>query len=353
MNDLFLKALHCSNDQARPPVWLMRQAGRYMPAYRALREKYRLLELFKDPELIAEVTFLPLDQLGVDAAILFSDILILADALELGLDFVEGVGPVIERNLSKASDVESLAFIKAKEKLSFVGQGIEWIKQEIQVPLIGFAGAPYTLASYLIEGKSSRDLKKTKTWMYKDPNSFHCLLQKLTELTIDYLVLQVESGVDALQIFDSWANTLPPHAFKEFVLPYLRQILDKMKALNVPVIYFCRGTTSYLQQIVSVSPEGISMDWTCDLRQAREGIPKNIALQGNLDPCLLYAPRSVIKNEVRTLLDSMCEDRGFICNLGHGLAPDMQLDNVRFLVDCVKEYSRFSQTVQGPYQTGI
>lgn len=339
MEQLFLKALNCQNNSGRPPVWLMRQAGRYMPEYQEFRKKHRLLELFRNPELAAEVTLLPVDMLGVDAAILFSDILVIVEALGLGLDFVEGTGPVIERPIQNFRDVENLPTVDVREKLNYVAQTIKNVRPRLDIPLIGFSGAPFTLASYMIEGRSSRDLKKTRQMAYHDETAFHSLLQKLTNVIIDYLHMQVNSGAQALQIFDSWANYLSPLQFHSFVSPYLKQIVESLRETNVPVILFCRGSSSFIKQLIELNPHAISLDWSCEMREVRSITPKTIALQGNLDPFLLYASKETIRKNLFTLLDEMKDDPGYICNLGHGISPDMSVENVKYLVDCVKEYS--------------
>jgi uroporphyrinogen decarboxylase len=310
-----------------------------MPQYRAIRQRYSFLEMCHQPELIAEVTRLPLDILGVDAAILFSDILVIPEALQVGLRFEDKVGPLIDRPVRTVQDIKNLPPIHAAEALAYVGQGIQLIKQQIVVPLIGFCGAPFTIASYMVEGGSSRDLKRTKQWMLQDKASFHQLLDIITLHTIDYLKMQIRAGVNALQIFDSWANYLAHTQFREFSLAYLKRILDAIKSENVPVILFCRGSSVFASQLAELAPAGISIDWNADLATVRRSVPSTIALQGNLDPDILYAPHTVIRQEVQQLLQSMKGDPGYIFNLGHGLAPDMTVDSVRTLVDTVKEYS--------------
>ena len=312
----------------------MRQAGRHLASYRALRQKYTFIELYHHPELIAEVTMLPMHTYDLDAAILFSDILIIPEVLGLGLRFEEKVGPVFERPITSVKEIHDL---KAPDTahFSFVEQGIKNIRAELQKPLIGFCGAPFTVASYMIEGKSSRDFKKTKKWLYQDPESFHTLLKKIADWSIAYLRLQIDTGVQAVQIFDSWANALADNQFKEFSLAYLRYILDGLDRPNTPVILFCRGSSVFAPQLAQLNAQGIGLDWNCNLKEMRQRIGYPIALQGNLDPDLLYAPLSKIKTEVDHLLDEMKGDKGFILNLGHGISPDVSEDSVRRIVDCV------------------
>lgn len=335
MSSLLIRALKCCN-KSRPPVWIMRQAGRHLASYRTLRARYSFLELCHQPELIAQVTKLPIDTYQMDAAILFSDILVVPEAMGVGLRFEESKGPIIERPVQNAQQVEDLPGAAELSSLNYVFEGIRCAKSQLEVPLIGFCGAPFTLASYLIEGKSSRDLKKTKKWMFQDPQSFHRLLDKLTQWSIAYLKLQVAAGVDAVQIFDSWANYLAFDQFQEFSKGYLEKILAGIQQTAIPSILFCRGSSVFAPQLATLQPAGIGIDWNCNLSQMRLSIPKTVALQGNLDPDLLYAPLPMIEKTVNQLLDSMQGDKGFVFNLGHGIAPDVSEKAVHVLVNCVK-----------------
>lgn len=339
MDDRLLKALRCQNT-GRPPVWLMRQAGRYMAEYRALRQKYSFMEMCCHPDLITEVTWLPIRRFGLDAAILFSDILILAEALGLGLHFEEGVGPIIHRPIQSRQDIENLPSPHDLSALAFVEQGIKQLKSTLPVPLIGFCGAPFTVASYFIEGKTSRDFRKTKKWMLSDPESFHLLLQKLTDWSIAYLNQQIQAGVDAIQIFDSWAHVLAPVQFRQCTLHYLQQILNGLNRSDIPVIVFCRGSSVFASDLVQIKPSAISLDWNCDIARMRSIIPPSIAIQGNLDPDMLYAPQALLKQEVSRILEGMEGDPGFIFNLGHGILPDVPESAVETLVDCVKSFNK-------------
>lgn len=338
MNDLLLKALRCQNTTSRPPLWIMRQAGRYMPEYRALRSKYSFLEMCHNPELVAEVTQLPIRSFGMDAAILFSDILVIPEALGVGLRFEDTKGPIIERPLNSAFDVASLPTVSISEKLSYVDQSIRLLKPELKVPLIGFCGAPFTVASYMIEGGSNRDLRKTKQWLLRDPLSFHRLLTKLTDDTIEYLKMQINAGVDAIQIFDSWAHVLGHTQFREFSLAYFDRILNAIRQFDIPVILFCRGASVFATQLAQIAPSAISLDWNSDILQMRKIIPGKVALQGNLDPDVLYAEPSIIRKEAKRILDGMKGEPGYIFNLGHGIHPDISPDAVKVLVEFVKTY---------------
>ncbi len=334
-NDLLINALYCKN-QSRPPVWFMRQAGRHLAAYRALRQKYSFIDLYHDPDLIAEVTMMPMHTYDLDAAILFSDILIIPEALGLGLHFEEKIGPIFDRPLKTPADI---ALLKAPDLtcFSFVEQGIKNIRSQLKKPLIGFCGAPFTVASYMIEGRSSRDFKKTKQWMFRDPDSFHLLLKKIADWSIAYLRLQIDTGVQAVQIFDSWANTLADNQFKEFSLAYLRYIVENLDRPQTPVILFCKGSSVFAPQLAELNPQAVGLDWNCRLKEMRQRIGYPVALQGNLDPDLLYAPLNKIEAEVNQLLDEMQGDKGFILNLGHGISPDVSEEAVRKIVDCVKK----------------
>lgn len=321
-----LDALQCQNHD-RPPIWLMRQAGRYLPEYRAIRRGRSLLEMFHCPKTIVEVTELPLDILKVDAAILFSDILTVFDGMQIRYDFQEEIGPVV------FDSAEAIQMRPPHEAYSHVMQAIQTLKKRLQVPLLGFAGAPFTLASYLIEGKSSRDLKKTKQWLYREPESFSKLLDTITEATIAYLRCQIEAGVDAIQLFDSWANALGVWEFHEYSLKPMQKILE---AVDVPVILFCRGSSLFAKELAALNPAAISIDWSGDLPTIRQSIPPSIALQGNLDPMLLYGSQTQIAAAIDRLLDGMRGDPGYIFNLGHGLLPDIPVKNVKFMVDYVR-----------------
>lgn len=319
---LLLNALHCKNHD-RPPVWLMRQAGRILPQYRKLREKYSLDELFQNSELAADVTMLPLELLGVDAAILFTDIMVVAKLFGFNLTFIEKKGPVIEPLLSSPQEIYQL---KHEGELSVVKETISLLKPRLKVPLIGFCGGPFTVASYLI---------KHEKWHQSDPKSFHLLLEKITAASIDYLNMQIKAGVDAVQIFDSWANVLSKEEFSQFSLPYLKKIVETVKG-KVPLIVFCRGSSLWPELLSTLKPNAISFDWHQELHQLRKVVPHSIAVQGNIDPEILKGSFSTIESAAKTLLNSMKYEPGFIVNLGHGVLPDTPLENVQYFIDLVK-----------------
>lgn len=329
----FLDALNCKN-KGRPPIWLMRQAGRYLPEYRKLKGSHDLYTLFHDVEACVEVTLQPIKRLGVDAAILFSDILTVFDGLGIRYRFEESTGPVVLDPPEKIQSVESEVAYAHIRKI------ITSLKGELEVPLIGFAGAPFTIASYLIEGKTSRDLRATKKWLFKAPTSFHQLLDKITEATLAYVQLQIEAGVEAIQLFDSWAHVLGFEDFRECSLKPMKRLVEAIQAQGVPVILFCRGSSFFAEELASVHPAAISLDWSGSLPAIRKKIPETIALQGNLDPMVLYGPKEFIQKRVEALLASMEHDQGYLFNLGHGVLPDTPVEHVEFLVDYVQNRSR-------------
>lgn len=330
MNALILQTLRCE-ETSRPPVWLMRQAGRYQPEYRALRSKHSLWELFHKPELAAQVTLLPVDILGVDAAILFSDILVIAEVFGLKVHFPEQGGPSIQPALCSAADVEALAAQPVEERLSYVQETIALLKPQLKVPLIGFCGGPFTVATYLIEKE------KREAWMAHDPQSFHQLLEKISEASLAYLRLQIAAGVQVVQVFDSWASLLTPQQFAEFSLKYLHKIVEGIRATGVPLILFCRNSSLYPEELASLKPAGISFDWHQEMALLRQKVPFPIAIQGNLDPEILRGPYPLVKEATKKLLRSMKNEKGWIVNLGHGILPDTPVENVRCFVELVKE----------------
>lgn len=330
---LLIDALNCSN-KTRPPIWLMRQAGRYLPEYQALRKGRKLLEMFHSVETIVEATLQPVSRLSVDAAILFSDILTVFDGLGIQYDFQESSGPIV------LDPPEAIEIKDPKEVYAHIEKAIALLKQELAVPLLGFAGAPFTIASYLIEGKTSRDLKKTKQWLFKAPASFQQLLDKITEATLAYLHIQIDAGVDAIQLFDTWANNLAIEEFRKFSLEPMRKLLQAVQARGIPVILFCKGSSLFAQELASIKPSAISLDWSGDLPSIRKNIPSSIALQGNLDPMVLYASVESIRHKVDHLLENMAGDPGYIFNLGHGILPDIPVEKVEFLVEYVQNRSQ-------------
>lgn len=331
MNFRLLRALEGKNE-GRPPIWIMRQAGRYLPEYRALRSRYSFHEMHHEPELIAKVTQLPLQRFDLDAAILFSDILVVAEAFGKPFEFIEGTGPVLQNPLRMPEEIKNLPPADSRA-LSFVAEGIQLLKNELKVPLIGFCGGPFTVASYLIEGGTSRDLRRTKQWMLREPESFHQLLQLITQASLEYLRLQIAAGVEVIQIFDSWANCLAYPQFCQFSLAYLKQLCEGVQ--ERPVILFCRGSSLFAEALAGISPAAISLDWGGSLSSVRQRVGGKMTLQGNLDPDILYAPPALLRHEVERLLIEMEGDPAYIFNLGHGIAPDVSVESVALMVDCV------------------
>lgn len=318
----------------------MRQAGRYMPQYRELRRRHTFLEICRNPELIVATTLLPIDLLDVDAAILFADILLLAEPMGFKLHFDDHQGPLLSPQLGSTRAVDAIppSPDNIYEVFSGTAAAIRELKRILKIPLIGFAAAPFTLASYLIEGRTSRDLSVTKRWLIEDPESFHALLEKICSYTVEYLRLQAEAGAAALQLFDSWACQLSPSQFASVCVPYVEKLRNSLP--DIPIIYFCRGTGCYIDELARMKVDVISADWSCDLAQLRGALPATMAIQGNLDPIWLYAKPHEAASIVRRLLDEVFPDPAYIFNLGHGIPPDVPLETVQAVVAAVKEYSR-------------
>jgi len=321
------------------PVWFMRQAGRYMPEYRVIREKYSLLEICYQPELAAEVTLQPVRTLGVDAAILFADILLPAIPLGVGLGFAKGEGPVLQNPVRTMEDVKNLRPVNPEVDLKYVLDAIKILRGELKdVPLIGFCGAPFTVASYIIEGRSSREFLKTKTLMYSAPEVWHALMEKLSIVLTDYLVAQIRAGAQAVQVFDSWVGALSPQDYETFVLPYSQKVLGAAKAEGVPVIHFGTNTTTLLPLMKRAGGDVLGLDWRLPLDDGWKMTGHDRAVQGNLDPTLLFAPLPEIKKRVHDILRRAEGRPGHIFNLGHGILQNTPVDNVKAVVDMVHGY---------------
>lgn len=335
-NDLLLRAAK-GLDVERSPVWLMRQAGRVLPEYRATRAKAKnFIEFVKNPELACEVTIQPVDILGVDAAIIFSDILVIPEAMGLPYQMIEAKGPWFENTVKNKNDVEKLKIAEAGD-LDYVMKALSLTKKELnsRVPLIGFAGAPWTLFAYMIEGSGSKTFSKAKQFLYTQPEAAHLLLEKITQSTINYLKGQVNAGADILQLFDSWAGVLSEKMYYEFSLKYISKICDALSQL-VPVTVFAKDAHYAVAKIAETSCNSIGLDWTIDPVSARKAAG-NKTLQGNADPCLLYADDKKIIEETHAMLKAFGKQR-YICNLGHGLYPDIDKEKVKLFVETVKNY---------------
>jgi len=320
------------------PVWLMRQAGRILPGYRKLRERVKdFKELVKTPALACEATLEPVSLLGVDAAIIFSDILVVPEAMGLDYEMLESKGPLFEKTIQTQKDIDALR-IGATENWNYVVDAIKLTKSELngKVPLIGFAGSPWTIFAYMTEGKGSKTFSVAKRMLYSQPEMAHALLDKITQTTIKYLKDQVNAGAQILQIFDSWGGILSPESYEEFSLPYIAKICDELNSL-VPVIAFPKGAYFSAKKIAKINCSVVGLDWTVDPADARSLLPGK-SLQGNLDPCVLYADPSVIRSKTRKMLEQFGA-KGYIANLGHGVYPDIPMDNVKHFIDTVKQYS--------------
>jgi len=340
-NDLLLRTLSKEKVE-RPPVWMMRQAGRILPQYRAIRSKLSgFKELVATPSLAAEVTIQPVDEFEVDAAIIFSDILVIPEAMGLPYELVEKVGPIFPKTITEENQIEALVSGEsAAAELQYVYNAIQVTKKELQgrVPLIGFAGAPWTILSYMIEGKGTKTFAKAKRFLYAEPRLAHQLLDKITSSTIAYLKAKLEAGVDVLQLFDSWAGVLTPVQFHSFAWPYMKRIAEAFP--DTPMILFARGASHALKEMTAVE-KAIGLDWTVSLDKARNITGNELVIQGNLDPCQLYAP----EDEIVTAIQNMLKQAGerHIANLGHGVYPDTDKEKARIFIETVKNY-RYSES---------
>ena len=336
-NNLLLRALKGENVE-RPPVWMMRQAGRYLPEYIKLREKYDFFTRVQTPELAAEITIQPIKRLGVDAAIIFSDILVIPQAMGSQVLMEEGKGPLLPNVIKNQKNIDALNTDNIDEKLSYVTRALSLTKQELngQVPLIGFAGAPWTILCYMVEGKGSKTWEKAKQFCFTQPDLAQQLLQKITDTTIQYLKAQSKSGADVLQVFDSWSGCLSPEDFKRFAQPYLIQIADALKD-DAPVILFPKGSWYALKDLSESSASALGIDWCIAPMTARELTQNKITLQGNFDPAKLLLPVSEIKKEVKKMISEFGVQK-YIANLGHGITPNIPVENAQAFVDAVKEW---------------
>jgi uroporphyrinogen decarboxylase len=336
---LLIRALKGETLKA-PPIWLMRQAGRYMEEYRNLRARHDFLELCKRPDLAAEITVTPVERLGVDAAILFADILLILEPMGIGLQYSKGDGPVIHRPVRSGKDIDALKKFDPQQELSFVYDAVKKIRVALEdkVPLIGFAGAPFTLASYLIEGGGSRNYIHTKRFFYGAPEAWKRLMERLAKVIAEYLNLQIDAGAEAVQLFDSWAGCLTPGDYERFALPYTKAVIDAVTP-GIPVIHFSTGTAGSLKNIRAAGGDVIGLDWRVNLDEGWATVGHDVAVQGNLDPVALFATPKEIKARVAEILGRAAGRPGHIFNLGHGVLPETPVDHVVALVDAVHELS--------------
>ncbi|MGZ8240952.1 MAG: uroporphyrinogen decarboxylase [Methylobacter sp.] len=344
-NDTFIRAL-LKQPVERTPVWMMRQAGRYLPEYRKVREQAgSFLKLCTNPELACEVTMQPLRRFGFDAAILFSDILTIPDAMGLGLNFTEGEGPKFENPVRTAADINKLPIPDPETDLGYVMDAVRLIKKTLQcsVPLIGFSGSPWTLATYMVEGGSSKSFQKVKGLMYEQPRLMHVMLDKLTQSVAAYLNAQIEAGAQAVMLFDTWGGMLTSEDYSEFSLYYAKQVRALLKThidgQQIPSILFTKGGGLWLEEMTGAGYDALGLDWQTDIERARARVGDQVALQGNMDPVALYAQPEIITEKVKSILHKYGSGSGHVFNLGHGILPDINPDHVKAMVDAVHKYS--------------
>lgn len=340
-NDLFLRA--CKRlPVERTPIWIMRQAGRYLPQYRAVREKSDFITMCKTPELATEVTLQPVDLIGIDAAIIFSDILVIPEAMGMSLEMIESKGPKLYEPIRSASQIKDLRNIDPYKDLKYVLDAVSLTKKELngRVPLIGFAGSPWTLMTYMVEGGGSKSFSEIKKFIYNQPAAAHNLLEIIADNVADYLSAKIEAGANAIQIFDTWGGLLAQHEFLEFSLQYIERIISKIKRKDEPVIVFAKGVHHNLDKLANCGADVIGLDWTMNLGEVRKTVGNKVALQGNLDPTILYGSEDKIKEETIKVLSSFGIGSGHIFNLGHGILPDVDPAKAKYLVDIVKTESK-------------
>ena len=338
--DRFLKA--CRREPVDcTPVWMMRQAGRYLPEYREIRKKHTFLEMCKTPELAAEVTIQPIRRYEIDAAIIFADILLPLEPMGIGLEFAKGEGPVIHNPVRSLADVKKLKPVNTKESIGYLLKAIQTVLKELdgKVPLIGFTGAPFTLASYIIEGGSSKNYEHAKAMMFSEPKTWHALMEHLTHVIIDYLNAQIDTGVQAVQVFDSWVGALGTSDYREFVLPHQKKVLAGIKK-TVPLIHFAHGATHLLEMVAEAGGDVIGLDWRCDLDAAWRRVGYEKAVQGNIDPITLFAQKEFIRKRVQEILDRAGGRNGHIMNLGHGILKETPIENAEIFINATHELSK-------------
>lgn len=337
MNDTFLKA--CRGEAvSHTPIWLMRQAGRFLPEYQAVRAEVDFLTLCKTPELAAKVTHQPVDRFGMDAAIMFSDILVTVEAMGMKVEFHEKKGPILPDPIRSRGALDKLIVPDPDDELGYVMDTIRLLRRDLKVPLIGFSGAPFTLATYMIEGGSSKQFLNTKRMMYQNPALYNDLMKKISASVQSYLIAQIKAGAQAVQLFDSWAGALAPEDFRAY-LPHVKGIITEVKKHGVPVIYFANGASAMLKDVKKAGADVYGIDWKIDLKDAVKTIGKKSAVQGNLDPLALFLPPDEIKKRAAGILEQGRAASGHIFNLGHGILPETPMDGVKALVDAVHELS--------------
>lgn len=337
-NDLFLRALK-GETVTRPPVWMMRQAGRYLPEFMEIKAKYDFFTRCQTPELASEITVQPIRRYGMDAAILFSDILVIPQAMNIHVEMKPGLGPWLPHPIRTQKDLDSVIVPDIHQTLGYVMEAIKMTKEKLndEVPLIGFAGSPWTILCYCVQGQGSKNFDKAKEFCFTQPQAAHTLLQRITDTTIAYLREKIKAGVNAVQVFDSWGGMLSPEDYQTFSWQYIQQIIDALKD-EAPVIAFGKGCWFALDKMATSGASALGVDWTCSPQMARQLTGGNITLQGNFDPTRLFSPPSEIKKRVHQMIDAFGKDR-YIVNLGHGILPNIPLENAGAFIEAVKEYS--------------
>ena len=335
---LFLRALNGETVE-RPPVWIMRQAGRYLPDFMVLKNKYDFFTRCQTPELATEITLMPIKQIGLDASIIFSDILVIPQAMRINVEMKNNFGPYIEHPIRKKSDIINLNIQNVEEKLSYVFEAVKMTKKELpdNIPLIGFAGSPWTILCYMVQGSGSKNFDIAKSFCFENPELAKMLLSKITSITIEYLEKKIEAGVDAVQIFDSWGGVLSHTDYQIYSYPYIEQITNALKKIK-PVIIYPKGCWHSINAYSKIGASGLGIDWTCSARNARYLSNNNITLQGNLDPSRLFSPKKELIKQTTQMLNEFGKDK-YIANLGHGILPNTPVDNVKVFVETIKNYS--------------
>lgn len=345
-NDRLLRALSRQSVDCTP-IWIMRQAGRYLPEYRALRKYHgSFIKMCKTPEVACEITLQPLQRFDLDAAIIFSDILTIPDAMGLELELIEHVGPVFKKPVRTAREIANLSIPSPNDELSYVMDAIRLTKQELagKVPLIGFAGSPWTMAAYMVEGRSVKEFPTIRQMLYQAPELLTQLLEKMTQAVIDYLNAQIDAGVDVVMLFDTWGGLLTTEMYQKFSLGYMENIIKKLKRKRadqlqfIPIILFTKSGGQWLEQMANTGCDALGLDWTIDIQMARQRVGNDITLQGNLDPAVLLASPEVVVQETQKILQQLSSDTSHIFNLGHGITPDVPYENVKVLVDTVHSF---------------
>ncbi|GIW22210.1 MAG: uroporphyrinogen decarboxylase [Candidatus Sericytochromatia bacterium] len=339
-NYLLIKAIRKEKID-RIPVWIMRQAGRYLKEYNQVRQNYDFMEMCKTPEAIVEVSVQPVNIIGVDAGIIFSDILVPVEAMGVKVTFEKNHGPKLDYKIKDLKDVENLKIPNPTIDMKFIGDSIKMFKQKLpkDKPLIGFSGAPWTLSSYILEGGSSKNFTKIKSFMFNKEKIFLLLMEKITETIIKHLIYQIESGADIIQIFDTWAGVLAPNDYEKYAFYYQKKIISSIKSkYDIPIILYINGSGNILEKMVETGADALSIDWMTDLAYAKSKVGDKVSLQGNMDPCYLYGNREFVKNKVIETINKFGKETGYIFNLGHGILPDIPVENVKTMVETVKKY---------------